>query len=78
VHVQAFDGRTEHLIALTAGQALHVPPTLFTAERFDAPGTVLMVFCDRPYELNDYLTDRDSLAAYRREAGSAAPPTASR
>jgi hypothetical protein len=78
VHVQAFDGRSERSIALTAGQALHVPPALFTAERFDAPGTVLMVFCDRPYEVDDYLADRNALVAYRREVGAAASRPASR
>jgi len=77
LRVDAFDGRTERSIALTAGQALHVPPALFTAERFDAPGTVLMAFCDRPYELDDYLTDRGALAAYRREVGAAPPRAAS-
>jgi hypothetical protein len=77
LRVEAFDGCTERSIALTAGQALHVPPALFTAERFDAPDTVLMVFCDRPYELGDYLTDREALAAYRREVGAASGRAAS-
>jgi UDP-2-acetamido-3-amino-2,3-dideoxy-glucuronate N-acetyltransferase len=66
LRVDAFDGRAERSIVLAAGQALHVPPALFTVERFDAPGTVLMVFCDRTYEVGDYLTSREALAAYRR------------
>jgi hypothetical protein len=66
LRVEAFDGRAERSIVLMAGQALHVPPALFTAERFGAPGTVLMVFCDRIYEVGDYLTDRAALAAYRQ------------
>jgi hypothetical protein len=72
LRVQAYDGRAERSIALTAGEALHVPRAVFTAIRFDAPGTILMVFCDRPYEPDDYLNDRDALLAYRREVGMAA------
>ena len=75
VHVEAYDGRAEHTIALTAGQGLHVLPGLFTAERYVAPSSVLMVFCDRLYESEDYLTDRDAFLTYRREVGAGAPPS---
>jgi UDP-2-acetamido-3-amino-2,3-dideoxy-glucuronate N-acetyltransferase len=68
VRVEAYDGTAERSIALTAGQALHVPPALFTAERYEMPGSVLMVFCDRPYELEDYLTDRDAFVEHRKKA----------
>jgi hypothetical protein len=38
-----------------------------------------MVFCDRPYELDDYLTDRTALLAYRKQVSiSAAGPANSR
>jgi dTDP-4-dehydrorhamnose 3,5-epimerase-like enzyme len=67
VTVELFDGSAERLIALAEGQALHVPPGIFATERYTAPGTVLMVFCDRPYEPADYLTDRAVFVAYRRE-----------
>jgi hypothetical protein len=66
LQVDAYDGNAERTIALAAGQALHVPPAIFTTERFDASGSVLMVFCDRPYEPDDYVNDRSALAAYRR------------
>jgi UDP-2-acetamido-3-amino-2,3-dideoxy-glucuronate N-acetyltransferase len=76
VQVEAYDGGAERMIALTAGQALHVPPGLFTAERYVAPSSVLMVFCDRPYEPADYLNNRDAFLAYRRGAENAgAPPS---
>jgi hypothetical protein len=71
LRVEADDGQAARSIALTPGQALHVPPALFTAERFDTPGTVLMVFCDRPYEFDDYLNDREALRAWRRQVGGA-------
>jgi UDP-2-acetamido-3-amino-2,3-dideoxy-glucuronate N-acetyltransferase len=66
VRVEAFDGNSERTIGLAVGQALYVPPAIFTTEWFVEDGTVLMVFCDRPYERDDYLVDRDKLAAYRR------------
>ena len=72
VRVEAYDGHAERSIVLTAGQALHVPPALYTTERFDMPGSVLMVFCDRPYELDDYLNDREALVAYRQKASMSA------
>jgi hypothetical protein len=69
LRVEADDGQAERLIVLTAGQGLHVPPGLSTAERFEAPGTVLMVFCDRPYEPEDYLNNREALRIWRRQVG---------
>jgi dTDP-4-dehydrorhamnose 3,5-epimerase-like enzyme len=75
VQVEATDGRAERSIELTVGQALHVPPGLFTAERYVAPGSILMVFCDRPYEPEDYLNDREAFLAYRRNLGVAGEPS---
>jgi len=75
LRVEADDGDAARSITLAAGQALHVPPAIFTAEHFDAPGTVLMVFCDRPYELDDYLNDRETLRAWRQQVGGAARGT---
>jgi dTDP-4-dehydrorhamnose 3,5-epimerase-like enzyme len=77
VQVEAYDGQAERSIVLTAGQALHVPPVLFTAERYDT-GSVLMVFCDRPYELEDYLNDRNAFLSYRQQISDAAGETTSR
>jgi hypothetical protein len=67
LRIDAFDGRAERSITLTAGQALHVPPAILTIERFDTPGTVLSVFCDRPYEVDDYLDDKAALVAHRQQ-----------
>jgi dTDP-4-dehydrorhamnose 3,5-epimerase-like enzyme len=73
VQVEATDGRAERAFELTTGQALHVPPGLFTAERYMTTGSVLMVFCDRPYEPEDYLHDREAFLAYRRSIGATEP-----
>jgi dTDP-4-dehydrorhamnose 3,5-epimerase-like enzyme len=67
VAVEVFDGSAERSIALAEGQALHVPPGIFATERYVTPGSVLMVFCDRPYEPADYLTDRAAFLAHRRQ-----------
>jgi len=55
VEIEAFDGKTKRTIELVAGQALHIKPRIFTTERFVAPGSILSVLCDRPYEPTDYL-----------------------
>ncbi len=68
LRVDAFDGLAECSIALTAGQALHIPPAIFSTERFEASGSVLMVFCDRPFEPDDYLTDPAALIEFRQAA----------
>jgi dTDP-4-dehydrorhamnose 3,5-epimerase-like enzyme len=66
VDVDLFDGSSERTIALAEGQGLHVPPGIFATERYATPGSILIVFCDRPYETADYLTDRAVFIAYRR------------
>ena len=73
VQVDAFDGHTERVITLTPGQALHVPPAILTIERFHTSESVLMVFCDRPFEADDYLDDRAALVAHRRQIVKSAP-----
>ncbi len=70
LRVDAYDGATDRSIELSAGQALYVPPAIFTTEWFRQEGTTLMVFCDRAYEGDDYLTTRDALVQFRHEATS--------
>jgi dTDP-4-dehydrorhamnose 3,5-epimerase-like enzyme len=57
IAIEAFDGRIKRTIELAMGQALHIKPGIFTTERFIAPGSILSVLCDRPYEPTDYLYD---------------------
>lgn len=58
--VSVHDGAVEVSETLTAdGAALLIPPMLWNSVRFRDPGTVLAVFCDRPYEPGDYLVDWD-------------------
>ena len=59
VAIEAFDGRSKRTFELRTGQALHIRPGIFTTERFIAPGSILSVLCDRPYESTDYLYELD-------------------
>jgi dTDP-4-dehydrorhamnose 3,5-epimerase-like enzyme len=59
VAIEAFHGGVKQTIELAMGQALHIKPGIFTSERFLAPGTILSVLCNRPYEPTDYVYERD-------------------
>lgn len=55
IAIEAFDGHTKCTVELAMGQALHIPPGIFTTEQFIALNTILVVLCDRAYEATDYL-----------------------
>ena len=57
--IEAYDRRARRRIELVMGQALHIRPGIFTTQRFLAPGTILSVLCNRPYEPSDYLYEID-------------------
>jgi hypothetical protein len=68
VSVTAFDGSEEARLPLAAGEAVMLRPGLFATQTFEAPGSLLLVLCDRPYEPADYLRSRDEFAAWRAAA----------
>jgi dTDP-4-dehydrorhamnose 3,5-epimerase-like enzyme len=70
VQVEAYDGQESRTITLAAGNGLHVPPMIFTIERFNTSGSMLMVLCDRPYEIDDYLVNREAFTAFRRDSSA--------
>jgi dTDP-4-dehydrorhamnose 3,5-epimerase-like enzyme len=55
VSIEAYNGEAKRTVELRAGQAAHIKPRIFTTERFVAPGSILSVLCDRPYDAVDYL-----------------------
>jgi len=58
--VRVHDGEAEVSETLAAdGVALLIPPMLWNSVWFRDPGTVLAVFCDKPYDRSDYLVDWD-------------------
>jgi hypothetical protein len=65
VQVEAYDGEASRTVTLAAGNGLHVPPAIFTTERFNIPGSILLVLCDRPYEIDEYLVNHEALTAFR-------------
>ena len=40
-------------------KCLHIPPMIWCSQKYYSKNTVLLVFCDRPYEKNDYIHDYD-------------------
>lgn len=66
--IEVFDGTDTRVFALYAGQALLVPPAIFSSEKFTEPDSVLLVLCDRPYETDDYLTTRELLLNFRERS----------
>jgi dTDP-4-dehydrorhamnose 3,5-epimerase len=51
-------------------QALVIPPTIWAEETYETRDTLLLVLCDRPFEADDYISDRDELIAlHARRAG---------
>lgn len=61
------DGRDERRFVLEhPARGVLVPPGLWMVLTFAGPGTLVAVFCDRPFEESDYLRER---AAFLREKG---------
>ncbi len=48
---------------------LMVPPSIWAQQTYLAPGSVLTVLCDRPYEAQDYIRDYDDFKVYRKSDG---------
>jgi WxcM-like, C-terminal len=68
--IEAFDGSADRKLDLTAGQAAHVKPGIYSAERYIAPETILTVLCGQEYEADDYLNDRQAIAEFRHQFSS--------
>jgi UDP-2-acetamido-3-amino-2,3-dideoxy-glucuronate N-acetyltransferase len=70
VSIEISDGGESRTHALEAGTAIHIPPAIFVTLQFNRPGSVVTVFCDKPYEESEYIRDLAALKAIRL-AGSA-------
>src|SRR5258708_1407169 len=55
--VSASDGVGERSFTLNAGDGLHIPPLIFASERYRNVGSVIAVFCDQPFDAEDYIDD---------------------
>jgi dTDP-4-dehydrorhamnose 3,5-epimerase-like enzyme len=65
VSLEISDGNTSRVLALEEGMAVHVPPAIFVTVQFGRPGSILTVFCDQPYIVNDYIRDLGTLNSFR-------------
>lgn len=45
---------------------LLVPPSIWAQQTYQAPGSILTVVCDRPYEANDYIRDYEAFKEHRQ------------
>ncbi len=61
VQVDAFDGTADERFVLEAGDFINLGPGIFATEEFVESGSLLLVVCDRPYEADDYIHDRNAL-----------------
>ncbi len=68
VSVVLDDGHSHCRIVLASPeQGLLIPPGIWNHILFESAGSVLLVFCDQPYDPADYLRDRADYLAYRRQ-----------
>lgn len=62
VEIEAYDGSRTEVFTLSTGDYLHCVPGIFLTLVFKAEHSVVNVFCDRPYEAEDYIYDKTALA----------------
>jgi len=60
------------------GFGLLIPPSIWAQQMYQAPGSVLTVLCDRPYDAQDYIRDYAEFLAYRMIEGRADAPQGER
>ena len=70
VEVRCDDGRATATYVLDhPNVGLLVPPSIWAQETYQAPGSILTVLCDRPYEAHDYIRDYGEFKVYRQADG---------
>lgn len=67
VSVVLDDGLSHCRIVLASPeQGLLIPPGIWNHIVFESAGSVLLVFCDQPYDPEDYVRDRSEYLKYKR------------
>jgi len=70
IDIRCDDGRATAEFRLEcADQGLLVPPGIWTEVKFASDHAVLLVLCDRGYEVHDYIRDYDEFKNYRQALG---------
>lgn len=66
LRINVDDGsRTREVTLSRPGQGLHIPPGLWSEQAYMEADTVALVLCDRAYEEEDYIRDRNTFLAWR-------------
>lgn len=68
IEVKAWDGSNEAAFNLRMGEAIHIPPMIFSTEIFSGPDSVLMVASDQSYDKDDYLHTPEAYLSYLENA----------
>lgn len=59
IKVDAVDGTLSQTVMLEQGDFLNVVPGIYATETFLDEGSMLAVLCDRPYDPEDYVYERE-------------------
>jgi hypothetical protein len=59
INVDAMDGTVRREFVLKRGDFINIVPGIFATETFLDKDAILAVLCDRPYEPEDYIYERD-------------------
>jgi oxalate decarboxylase/phosphoglucose isomerase-like protein (cupin superfamily) len=70
IDLQTFDGAKDRTIRLEEGCGILIPPAIHCTEVYSSPNLFLIVFCDKPYDVHDYIDEKDVLADLRRDGGA--------
>jgi UDP-2-acetamido-3-amino-2,3-dideoxy-glucuronate N-acetyltransferase len=65
INVNAIDGTQSENFVLRQGDFLNMVPGIYSTETFLDEGSVLAVLCDRPYEPDDYVYERELFVPIR-------------
>ena len=65
INVNAIDGTLSQNFVLGQGDFLNMVPGIYSTETFLDEGSVLAVLCDRPYEPDDYVYERELFVPIR-------------
>ena len=61
IQVDAFDGTSSQSYVMDRGEFLNLVPGIFATETFLDENSALLVLCDRTYEQDDYIYDKEML-----------------
>jgi hypothetical protein len=65
INVDAIDGTQHQSFMLKQGDFLNMVPGIYSTETFLDEGSVLAVLCDRPFEPDDYIYERELFVPVR-------------